>query len=165
MLSMQLAITVPSPDRNTLNLVVKNTDSSNIHEQSTQTEEDLHIKVKIEPIKSPIVIKQESDSNDDSCDHNASDSDDNLLIDIKKNKNPREENERNGHVKSAQKKKHAVLHSEFYDMNFKDNINLDIVKDESDDGFNNIDFDKEVYNCCICFVKCETKSDMIQQYK
>ncbi|XP_047519430.1 zinc finger protein 239-like isoform X1 [Pieris napi] len=164
MLSLQLAITVPNPVRNTLNLGIETTDYLK-NEQSTQAEEDFQIKVKVEPLQSPIVIKQELVSNDDSFDHNGSDSDDNLLIEIKKNKNPKEENERNGHVQSAEKKNHAMLHAEFFDMNLKDSINLEIVKDESDDGFDNMDFDKEVYYCCICFVKCKTKSDMIKHYK
>lgn len=164
MLSTELTITINTPDevnkRGTIN-------SHEISEQSTQTEHMFEVKIKEEPHKSPILIKQEIDTNDEYVPQNASDSDDNLLIEIKKKKRLKKESERNGHVKKQVQKKRDQIKTQILQIDFKETeVNLELVKEESDDDFNNLDdIEKEMFYCCICFFKCEIKMDMLQHYK
>ncbi|CAK1546794.1 unnamed protein product [Leptosia nina] len=156
MLSLESILTSSKETNNKTSIA-----SSHCNEQSTQTDSSLEMKIKVEPQKSP-TIKQESDSNDENdISNDASDSDDNLLINIKKNKKATGKHQ----DKMGQKKN--LIRAQFLDMNLEQNdINLSLVKEESDDDFNHLDeLDNEIHYCCICFVKCKTKNDMLQHYK
>ncbi|XP_045507580.1 zinc finger and BTB domain-containing protein 24-like isoform X2 [Colias croceus] len=145
-------------------------------DESTQTE-DFEVKVKNEPDRSPSPIKEENDypDNDYVPDHISDDSDDYLLINIKKNKKHKRKDEKNGHVqtkKQDRKRKDDLsndqnLASELIDNNIKhEEVNLDIVKEESEDDFYlESKEEAEVFYCCICFTKCLTRPIMLQHYK
>ncbi|XP_045780061.1 zinc finger protein 211-like [Maniola jurtina] len=160
-------------------------------EKSTQTDsiESVAGHVKPEPVSSPrpsvspSVIKKENYDSDDfaSQDVPSDDSEDELLIELKKKKRGRKPGSRNGEVKEIKRGRKKKEKHVNWDLRAKGNGQV-----LTDNGFNDtvvvkqeLDYKTELsavllgvkckqegaYCCCMCFEECSTRPELLLHYQ
>lgn len=144
------------------------------------------VKIKEEPIPnvpSPVKIEEDNydeDLDSDNIDHRSSDSEDISLISLKSKTSKKASENVEVTQKRGRKKKPDLREWEelmnalpgaalsVVDRNNVPDLQVQVVKEELDDHPTNADgllLDRTIFHCCICFVKCYSKSEMLQHYK
>ncbi|KAM3955197.1 LOW QUALITY PROTEIN: uncharacterized protein ACR2FA_010930 [Aphomia sociella] len=155
--------------------------------------DNINIKIKEEPKPlSPSIIKKEdstidSDYNDisnDVPDVLSDNSDDMSLINLQKKKKAKK-SDMNGRTRKKGRKRKPKLKEWEILINAlpegtaltmvdkkEDAVNLDVVKRESEGRDINVELevkpepgDVDIHNCCICFIQCYSRSEMLQHYR
>lgn len=148
-------------------------------DQSTQTEYefDYELKIKNEPIVPPPIIKKEEDffDNNDVFTHSdlhSDNSEEELLIEIKKKKNDKDSNGvKTGRRKSKPKIDKSMLENIRLNVIQEDNVDLSLVKQEiemkppilSVETTDNAS--GEVFICCMCFTQCGSRTELLTHYR
>ncbi|CAB3258721.1 unnamed protein product [Arctia plantaginis] len=183
-LSLVKNSTSPPPNMHIEKLCERSTQTDTKEESSKN--DDKPVQIKEEPIPNiPSPVKQEEDNFDDdldsdNLDHRSSDSEDISLKSLKIKANKKSTVNAEVSQKRGRKKKSDLQGWEalmdalpgaalsVVDRNNVPDLQVQVVKEEMEDHPTNAEgllLEMNIFHCCICMVKCYSRSEMLQHYK